>query len=258
VSIERDEVLTFLKRDPLVNANLIGQLLHTQPLRVNLVRDDRKAVTGVILIEPLIEGEQADVLVHLDSRGPEEVPELLRYLRAADRIRLELHRPWMQEQFAKSPHWRATNEVIQTFGLHPSTQIPPSDPNVIQLNARHATAVASEPLSWAPSTLRRYLKEGRRAFAYQANGRLVARAVSGLPTPHTEEITAVYTAPESRHRGLGRAVVIALANDIRAWGRVPTYVTTADNEASQRLVRSLDFKQIATSHVFERLSPEGL
>lgn len=257
MSLQRDRALSFLTQDPLGNANLISQLLHTDPLRVNLFCDEQGEPRGVILIEPLIEGEQSDVLVQLETQSPEGVRALLRFLRASDRVRIEVHRPWMVEFFASSTNWRPTGGTILTFALHPSVALPDVDPNVVQLTARHAAHLTNEPLSWAPSTLRRYLQEGRRAFAYQLDGRLVARAVSGLPSVHTEEITAVYTAPDYRGRNLGRAVVVALAADIRSWRRVPTYVTTADNEPSLRLVQSLGFKLINTAQVFERLAPDG-
>lgn len=247
---ERQSALAFLARDHFGNAALIVQLLHSRPLDVQITRAPDGRVTGVLLIEPLL--ESGDSLVRLDAVGATVLPTLLACLDPTKRFRLEAHRPWVRESLFRAPDWRSTGVSLYTFGLHPSVRLPPPDPGLVRLTNQHVSTLATHPIGWAPSTLRTYLREGRRAIAIERNGQFVARAVTGLPTARTEEITSVYTAPAHRCQGFGTAITAALAADIRTWSRVPLYVTTADNEASQRVARGLGFRLLTTAHVYER------
>ncbi|HBY96366.1 MAG: GNAT family N-acetyltransferase [Ardenticatenaceae bacterium] len=251
-SADRQAALAFLRRDPFGNAALIAHLLHTRPLDLAVTHGPDGAITGVLLIEPLLESAGSNHLVRLDAIDVAVLPALLARLDQEKQVRLEAHRPWAREYFFRATGWRSTGVSLYTFGLHPSVPLPSPDPGLVRLTNQHVGALGTHPLGWAPSTLRTYLREGRRAVAIERDGQLVARAVTGLPTAQTEEITSVYTAPALRGQGLGKAIAAALAADIRTWGRIPLYVTTADNEASQRVARGLGFRLLTTAHVYER------
>lgn len=251
-SADRQAALAFLERDPFGNAALIAHLLHTRPLDLEIARGPDGAVTGVLVIEPLLDTAGSSHLVRLDTVDASVLPALLARLDPADHLRLEAHRPWVREYLFRTPDWHPTDVTFYTFGLPAAVRLPPLDPGLVPLTNQHVAALTTHPLGWAPSTLRSYLREGRRAFAIERDGQLVARAVTGLPTAKTEEITSVYTAPAFRGQGLGKAITAALAADIRTWGRVPLYVTAADNRPSQCVARSLGFRLLTTVHVYER------
>lgn len=216
-------------------------------------RDGR--LSGVILIEPLLDQAGSEVVARLDATGPEVLPELLAALPTGKRTRLEAHRPWVREYLFHRPDWRPTGINFYTFALHPTRPLPPADPNLVRLTARHVASGVTRQINWAPSTLRAHLNEGGHAFAVEREGRLVARAVTDMATPYTEEIASVYTVPAFRGHGLAKAVVAAAAADIRSRGRIPLYVTTSDNEPSQRVARRLGFRLLTTTHVYQRDHP---
>ena len=71
-------------------------------------------------------------------------------------------------------------------------------------------------------------------------GEIGASATVNWMSPHFADIAA-YTNPQYRQRGWGRNVVVALAQYLLQSGRTPLYEVEHQNEASQRLARSVGF-----------------
>ena len=79
-----------------------------------------------------------------------------------------------------------------------------------------------------------------RAWGAIVDGRLVSVAVAFLIGRAYEDI-GVVTEPDYRGRGLSTACAAAVAADIRARGRQPTWTTSPDNAASRGVAARLGF-----------------
>jgi len=84
-----------------------------------------------------------------------------------------------------------------------------------------------------------------RMFGLEASGRLVALASSLVydQGPSFEDI-GILVAPSVRRRGVARALVGTLANDIFDDGAYPLYRCNWSNEASRRVALSLGFNEV--------------
>jgi GNAT superfamily N-acetyltransferase len=104
-----------------------------------------------------------------------------------------------------------------------------------------AEATDLSPCGLSPTALRGWLRRGWRMFGIVRDGALLCHALAAYPLADTEEVSAVFTAPAARRRGLAAAVVAATAADILRRGRRPIYVTTRSNRASRRVAEGLGF-----------------
>src|SRR5205085_10542013 len=97
---------------------------------------------------------------------------------------------------------------------------PPQRPHplVRQLTMADADALDLAPCSLSPTALRNWLRRGWRAFGAVRRGALLCHALAAYPIGDTEEVAAVYTAPQARRQGLASAVAAAAIADIAARG----------------------------------------
>ena len=85
-----------------------------------------------------------------------------------------------------------------------------------------------------------------RLFVLEAAGQLVAMASWSRPTANTKTINCVYTPPEHRGRGYGRAVTVRLTTHLLALGtRDILLFTDADDPTPNRLYRRVGFEPTA-------------
>lgn len=88
--------------------------------------------------------------------------------------------------------------------------------------------------------------EAGRLFVLEEAGRAVAAAGWGRPTKRTRTINCVYTPPEERGRGRGRAVTALLARHLRAEGAEQVLIfTDADDPTPNRVYARVGFVVLA-------------
>jgi GNAT superfamily N-acetyltransferase len=128
------------------------------------------------------------------------------------------------------------NQVLYVHDDQPA----PDSPEVSHLTPEEAIAGGlADPWHW-PSILG-IQPAPRPIHCISRDGRIVAVAAAGCPTPLTEEVRAVWVTAELRQQGLGRAVVAAATRDILSRGLMPTYTTGLSNIASQRTAESVGY-----------------
>lgn len=105
------------------------------------------------------------------------------------------------------------------------------------LAALHASSFADP---WSAAYLRDLLR-GPGVFAYMsAQGFVLARAAGG-----EAEILTLAVTPESRRRGIGRALVIKAALHAHGAGAAAMFLEVAcDNQPALKLYQSLGFKRV--------------
>jgi hypothetical protein len=105
--------------------------------------------------------------------------------------------------------------------------------------AEDADALDLSPCALSPAALRSWLRRGWRVFGAVRGGALLAHALAAYPLGDTEEISAVFTAPRARRRGLASAVAAAALADICGRERRAVYVTSKANLASRRVAERM-------------------
>lgn len=85
-------------------------------------------------------------------------------------------------------------------------------------------------------------------YGIKDGGRLVAMAGERTKIPGHEEISAVCTHPDYQGRGMARALVHAVAQNIIVRGNVPYLHVKAFNEAGVRTYQSIGFKTRRSVH----------
>jgi len=123
---------------------------------------------------------------------------------------------------------------------------PPHQPHrlVRRLTAGDADMLDLEPCSLSTTAMRNWLRRGWHIFGAVERGQLLSHALAAYPIGDTEEVAAVYTAPQARGRGLASAVVAATAADIVSRGLRAVYATTRANVASQQVATSVGLKPL--------------
>lgn len=81
-----------------------------------------------------------------------------------------------------------------------------------------------------------------RFVGVRREGRLVAMAGQRIRAPGFVEVSAVCTHPDARGEGLGGALTLEIAHDIRARGDLPILHVAQANESAVRLYRKLGFR----------------
>lgn len=117
---------------------------------------------------------------------------------------------------------------------------PDDVPEMLDLVAR------ARPGPFAPRTI-----ELGRYLGVRHEGALIAMAGERLQLPGWVEISAVCTDQAHRGRGLGTALVRAVAAGIRARGATPFLHTAASNERAIRLYRGLGFTQRRETRILD-------
>lgn len=100
----------------------------------------------------------------------------------------------------------------------------------------------SDDITWIYNTWGNVETMANSGYAWGAfvNGRLASIATSFFVGATYEDI-GVVTEAEYRGQGLSTACVQALCNDIRQRGRTPSWTTSLDNAASQRVAEKVGF-----------------
>jgi RimJ/RimL family protein N-acetyltransferase len=118
---------------------------------------------------------------------------------------------------------------------------------VRRLTAADADAVAglAEDIRWIADTLGGPAELARSELAWGAldRGRLVSVAVPFYLGEHYEDL-GVVTEPAFRRRGMSTACAAAVAADVRARGRRPTWTTAPDNTGSLGVAVRLGFRPV--------------
>ena len=148
--------------------------------------------------------------------------------------------PLLQESFADLRVW---DRVIYALYDEPQFARPEGyEVRRITADAIPDLEALSPETSWLVKTWgdTAGLAASGMAWGAWSNGRLVALACTFFLGNSIEEI-GVATEPEHRGRGLSVACAGALCQDIRARGRLPSWTTSPDNIASQRVAAKLGF-----------------
>lgn len=106
------------------------------------------------------------------------------------------------------------------------------------------TALDLSPCSLSAMALGYWLLRGWRVFGLVENGRLLGHAVAAYPIANTEEVSAVFTAPEARRRGVASACAAATVANIQARGKQAVYVSRKANRASIRVAEGLGMQRL--------------
>ncbi|NRB51916.1 MAG: GNAT family N-acetyltransferase [Saprospiraceae bacterium] len=126
----------------------------------------------------------------------------------------------------------------------------------LDLEQHHETietlSQSGDPIGWDHSGV---FKKDSILYGYQYQGKLCALANYRMVADHIGFI-GVYTHPEFRGRGFGRATVEAALVDLSRQGKTALYQTLHTNVASISIARRLGIQEFA-SHVAVRLKPKN-
>lgn len=106
------------------------------------------------------------------------------------------------------------------------------------------TALDLSPCSLSAVALGYWLLRGWHVFGFVEDGRLLGHAVAAYPIANTEEVSAVFTAPEARRRGIASACTAAAIANIQARGKQAIYVSRKDNLASINVAEGLGMERL--------------
>jgi predicted GNAT family acetyltransferase len=119
-----------------------------------------------------------------------------------------------------------------------------ADALVRQLTIADADLLDLTPCSLSAVALRNWIKRGWRVFGAVESDALLGHALAAYPIADTEEVAAVFTAPDARRRGIASALAAAAIADITARGLRAIYVTKKHNIASRRVATRLGLTQL--------------
>jgi len=136
------------------------------------------------------------------------------------------------QALARIPLFQMIGESLIVRPTFDFTPLGPDD-----VDEMFALATLTEP---GPFLLR--TPELGRFIGVRRQGRLVAMAGQRFRAPGFVEVSAVCTHPDARGEGLGAALTLEIAHDIREQGDVPFLHVTQTNESAVRLYRKLGFR----------------
>ncbi|MEN9936953.1 MAG: acetyltransferase [Chloroflexota bacterium] len=113
---------------------------------------------------------------------------------------------------------------------------------VRRITADDADALDLSPCALSPTALRGWLRRGWRVFGAVEGDQLLCHALAAYPIGDTEEVSAVFTAPRARRRGLATDVAGAAAADIVGRGHRAVYVAARSNIASRQVAEGLGMR----------------
>ena len=146
------------------------------------------------------------------------------------------------EAYLGCTHRPERDELL--FVAHGGSALP--HPLVRPLALADVQQVQLDPCGLSPTALRHWIWRGWRFFGAVESGRLLCHALAAYPLAQSDEIAAVFTAPEARGRGLATAVVAAIRADIHGRGRFARYLVRRNNHASVRIANRLGMQLVAT------------
>jgi GNAT superfamily N-acetyltransferase len=245
------EALALLYRDPFPNATLIGAIergIAGGGIVVRVAEDD--AVRGVLAVAPGPEGSRS---VGLEARDAETTEALLRALRFGERLQFGLHREETVTALERICAATPAGVMLGFRGDGPWLRARASAParELTRQDERTVRRTRDEPflISFLQATRGRPARGGSEvhAFGVIERGRLLARCLTTWASTGIERqigtVWSVFTDPEARGQGYGRAVVAAATAAILDSGRVARYFAFSDNRPSLRICRSLDYAE---------------
>lgn len=134
---------------------------------------------------------------------------------------------------------------------------PPALPVAARLLTRDDSALDLTPCSLSAIALSYWMIRGWRVYGVVEGGQLIGHAVASYPIDDTEEVSAVFTAPDARRRGVARACAAAAARDICAKGKQAIYVSRQNNHASLAVARSLGMQPLFETWEIEVRKRQG-
>jgi ribosomal protein S18 acetylase RimI-like enzyme len=215
------------------NANLITQATaHLLALGRAAVEGSGRPIRGVLGPEPQV----SDLAAELDIK-----PETVQLDESQKLFSLEL-------EDLRAPEGLRTGQLVARR----------AEPQELELLTDWRVSFAMETLGDSDAAARRdayrdgvgqLLQEGR-AWVLENGGEVVSHSAFNTATQEAVQIGGVWTPPEFRRRGYGRAVVAASLLDARAEGvRLATLFTGEDNLPAQRAYEALGFRHLGRYRV---------
>jgi GNAT superfamily N-acetyltransferase len=232
---------TFLERDRDTNLMHLGALLY-DPVEAYLGAQRNGQLVAVALV------------VDLAANLPDDRPTVMVAADDAEALALLIHgREWPAQAIWCLSDLALTNELEHLLGRRcdarrglryytAAADAPIGLPNadlVRRITIEDADTLDLAPCALSPTALRNWLRRGWRVFGAVRSGALLCHALAAYPIGDTEEISAVFTAPQARRQGLARAVVAATLSDIRSRRQRPVYIAAVRNLPSRRLAEGL-------------------
>ena len=246
------EALEFLYRDPFPNALLISLIERdasgSSGTEVRVAEEGM--IRGALVVAPGPDGTRS---AGLDAESMGAVEALLRALPAGERLQLALHRPQAVAAIsgicAATPAgvmlgFRCDGPWLRARDASPARELTRRDTRAVRL-------CGDEPflLSFLQATGGQTCRERTEvhSFGVIQGGRLLARCLTTWAPVGIERqigtVWSVFTEPNARGRGLGRAVVAAATAAILRSGRVARYFAFSDNTPSLRICHALGYTQ---------------
>ncbi len=259
-----EEALVFLRRDPLVNVYLIGRLLEERfaaATQMIEVRYNRQIVLAGTLA--------TNVVIAADPQTPKQIVDAAIAV-VAERILTRM----LPVRAIISPA-----PLVESLWSRLRTRLDP--PTVVRLNqpiyalpkrfdypelkearystprdldqlvpacaAMHKEEVGIDPLERDAAGYRervRELVERQRSLVLIRDGRIVAKCELSAVTPDAVQLMGVWTAPQARRHGHGRALLREVCGHLARRGKVVTLFVNDFNRPAIALYEELGFQRI--------------
>ncbi len=155
------------------------------------------------------------------------------------------------------PAWR-TDAVMPCFQMVATdVAVEPVEADLVELGSGDVPEVLDLVAATNPGPVGKRTIEMGRYVGMREDGRLVAMAGERFKVPGMTEISLVCTADEVRGRGLGRVVVMAVLERIRARGEEAFLHVLTDNRPAIALYRSMGFTVRTESSAYIVRKPKG-
>jgi hypothetical protein len=230
--ISPEAARAYLERDRDANLMPLGALAY-DPVRAHVGAERDGALVATALV------------VELAANLPDGRPTVMVSADDGDAVeRLMRDRLWPPEAIWTSSQPETVRELERLLGKRRSQRrglryyigavARAEPPGVVRpITPADADDLDLSPCALSPTALRNWLRRGWRIFGVVQGHALVCHALAAYPIGDTEEVSAVFTAPRWRRRGLARAAVAATVRDIVGRGRRAVYVAGRSNTASQ-------------------------
>ena len=245
----RDEVIAFLERDIDHYLAHLGAVLF-EPIEAihGLRHGDALAALGLIVV-PEVNIPDALPTVLLAASDEDALTALLRSVDWPQQATWVAHTALLRgllEQRLAMP--RTSGNGLVYFGRTTPVPLP-------KLPARELGTDDMEldlsPCNLGTIALSFWMLRGWRVFGLVEGQRLLGHAVAAYPIADTEEVSAVFTAPEARQRGVASACCAVAIADICARGKRAVYVSRKRNRASIRVAEGLGMQRLFETWEFE-------
>lgn len=259
--------LAFLRRDPLINVYLISRLLEerfvsaTQTVEVRYNRD-------IVLVASLA----TNVVMAVDSSAPSDITDIA-IAAIADRILTRMlpvraiispaplvEGLWkrLQSQLDPPTVVRMSQPVYAIGGrfdfpdLKEARYATPRDLDALvpACAAMHQEEVGIDPLERDAAGYRERiheLVEKKRSIVRLIDGEIAAKCEFSAVTPDAVQLMGVWTDPNLRRRGLGRALLREVCGHLARKGKTVTLFVNDFNQPAITLYERLGFKRIGVN-----------